>query len=118
MSNQTNRRNSVRLNIQEALSLTIISTTQSPELEGKVFNGSTMDISTTGLRLMLSSPLPPNSIINMSITLENAPNEFLLSGKVRWCREFKQEDTYQAGIVLHKNINDEIDYNRWREAVK
>jgi len=118
MSDQNNRRTSTRHDQQEVLSLTIISTSQNPELLGKKFNGSTVDISATGLRIKLHSMLPADSTINMLIVLKDDSNEFFLTGKVRWCREIEAEDTYQAGVVLQGIINTETDYQRWREIVK
>jgi hypothetical protein len=113
-----NRRTSTRRDQQEVLSLTIISTSLNPELLGKKLNGSTVDISATGLRIKLDCALPADSTINMSIMLKNDPGEFFLTGKVRWCREIKTEDLFQAGIVLNGIINTETDYKRWREIVK
>lgn len=113
-----NRRNSTRHDQQEVLSLTIISSSLNPELLGKTINASTVDISATGLRIKLDSILPADSTINMSIELKDDPGEFFLTGKVRWCREIKEEDIYQAGIVLHGIINTGTDYKRWRELVK
>ncbi|MDH5611688.1 MAG: PilZ domain-containing protein [Gammaproteobacteria bacterium] len=118
MPDQNNRRISTRRDQQEVLSLTIISTSRNPELLGKKLNGSTVDISATGLRIKLSSALPADSTINMSIELKDDPSEFFLSGKVRWCRVIEAEDTYQAGVVLHAIMNTETDYKRWREIVK
>jgi len=112
------RRTSHRRDQQEVLSLTIISTSQNPELLGKKFSGSTVDISRSGLRIKLESALPTDSTINMSIALKNDPGEFFLTGKVRWCREINSEEVYQAGVVLDGRINTETDYNRWREIVK
>ena len=118
MSALNNRRNSTRHDQQEVLSLTIISSSLNPELLGKKIDASTVDVSATGLRIKVDSILPADSTINMSIQLKHDPGEFFLTGKVRWCREIKEADIYQAGIMLLGIINTATDYERWRRIVK
>ena len=113
-----NRRADERHDHQEALSLTIIFTSQNPELLGRTLKGSTIDISASGLRIILGAALPSDSTIDVSIALKDDPDKFFLSGKVRWCRETEEEGIYQIGIVLQGLINTETDYNRWRMTVK
>lgn len=116
MSNQS-RRIDERHDLQEALSLTIIFTSQNPKLLGKTLKGSTVDISASGLRIALGTPLPQNSTIDVSVTLKGDPNKYFLSGKVRWCRDADEEGVYQIGITLPDLINTDTDYKRWREIV-
>ena len=118
MSEQINRRADKRHIQHEALSLTIIFTSQNPGLLGKTLKGSTIDISSSGLRIVLGTPLPPDSTIDMSLTLKDDPNKFFLSGKVRWCHAAEEEDMHEVGIVLQDLINTETDYKRWRKTVK
>lgn len=118
MSDQANRRADKRHDHKEALSLTIIFTSQNPALLGKTLKGSTIDVSASGLRILLKTPLPADSTIDVSITLKDDPYKYFLSGKVRWCRETKEEGTYQVGIVIQDLINTETDYKRWRKALK
>ncbi len=118
MSDQNNRRADKRHTQQEALSLTIIFTSQNPGLLGRRINGSTIDISASGLRIVLGTALPVDSTIDMSIALKDDPDKYFLSGKVRWCRETTEEGTYQVGIVLQDLINTETDYKRWRKKLK
>ena len=118
MTDQKNRRADTRHIQHEALSLTIIFTSQNPGLLGRTLKGSTIDISASGLRIMMGTALPPDSTIDMSIALKDNPDKFFLSGKVRWCRETTEEGTYQVGIVLQDLINTETDYKRWRKTVK
>ena len=113
-----NRRADKRHEQHEALSLTIIFTSQNPGLLGRTIKGSTIDVSTSGLRIQLGTALPPDSTIDMSLTLKDDPNKFFLSGKVRWCKETEEADIYQIGIILQDLINTETDYKRWRKTVK
>lgn len=115
---ESNRRADTRHNLQEAVSMTIIFTSQNPGLLGRTVKGSTIDISSSGLRIILQTALPTDSTIDVSIALKGDPNKFFLSGKVRWCRETTEAGTYQVGIVLQDLINTETDYKRWRKTVK
>ena len=113
-----NRRADKRHSHQEALSLTIIFTSQNPGLLGRTLKGSTVDISASGLRIALGTALPPDSTIDVSIALKDDPDKFFLSGKVRWCKETEEAGIYQIGIVLQELINTETDFKRWRKTVK
>ena len=118
MSEEINRRVDKRINQQEALKLSIIFSSENPGLLGKTLKGSTIDISASGLQITLGTALPPDSTIDMSITLKDDPDKYFLSGKVRWCRESEEEGMYQVGIVLQDLINTETDYKRWRKTLK
>ena len=121
MSEEVNRRVDKRISQKEALKLSIIFSSENPGLLGKTLKGSTIDISASGLRITLGTALPPNSTIDMSITLKDDPEKYFLSGKVRWCRAAEDEDEegmYHVGIVLQDLINTETDYKRWRKSFK
>lgn len=118
MSDYKNRRADRRHDHKEALSLTIIFTSQNPALLGRTLKGSTVDVSASGLRIQLKTPLPAESTIDVSITLKDDPYKYFLSGKVRWCRETNEEGSYQVGIVIQDLVNTETDYKRWRKTVK
>ena len=112
------RRADERHEQQEAISLTIIFTSQNPGLLGRTLKGSTIDISSSGLRIQLGTALPPSSTIDMSIALKGNSDKFFLSGKVRWCKETEEAGVYQIGIVLQDLLNTATDYKRWRKTVK
>jgi len=118
MSNDINRRSEPRHQQQEALSLTIVFSSLNPGLLGKRLKGSTIDISSSGLRITLPTALEPDSTIDMSITLKDDPDKFFLSGKVRWCKEAEEPGNYHIGIVLQDLFNTDTDYKRWRKVVK
>jgi len=117
MFDQSNRRSDKRVVRREALSLTIIFTSQNPSLLGRTITGSTLDISASGLGLILDTELPTDSTIDLSIILTGDTKEFFLSGKVCWCREV-EEGMYKIGIILNDLINTESDLKRWRKALK
>lgn len=115
---KTNRRADERHEQHEALSLTIIFTSQNPGLLGRTLKSSTIDISASGLQIQLGTALPQDSTIDMSLTLKDDPKKFFLSGKVRWCRETDEDGIYQIGIILQDLINTDTDYKRWQKTVK
>ncbi|MFC1588748.1 PilZ domain-containing protein [Pseudomonadota bacterium] len=118
MSDNINRRSEERHSVQEALNLTIVFSSENPGLLGKRLKGSTIDISSSGLQITLATALIPDSTIDMSILLKDDPDKFFLSGKVRWCRENKEEGNYHIGIALQDLFNTDTDYKRWRKVVK
>lgn len=117
MKNFEERRADKRIAHTEAVSLKILFTSENPSFLGKNLDGSTLDISASGLRLSLQSELPVDSTIDVAVTLKDSPRQYFLSGKVRWCKKV-EDGSYQAGIALQDLINTETDYKAWRAALK
>ena len=113
MPDHIERRVDKRISQTEAVSLKILFTSESPGLLGKTLQGSTVDISASGLKLALQSELPVDSTIDVSVTLKGNSKQYFLSGKVRWCKKIDGSN-YQAGIALQDLINTETDYKAWR----
>jgi len=118
MSDNDERRVDQRIAQAAPFSLKIIFTSENPTLLGKSIYGSTIDISASGLGLALDTPLPKDSTIDVVITLKGSDKQYFLSGKVRWCRENKDEGDYSVGIALQDLTNTDTDFKAWREALK
>jgi len=118
MPDNDERRADKRVAQAAAFSLKIIFTSDNPALLGKNLYGSTIDISTSGLKLALQSELPVDSTIDVVITLKGDPKQYFLSGKVRWCKNADDNTNYHVGIALQDLVNTDTDYKAWREALK
>ena len=118
MTDNHERRVDKRITETAAFSLKIIFTSENPNLLGKSLYGSTIDVSASGLGLALDSPLPKDSTIDVVVTLKGNSKQYFLSGKVRWCRENKDDGKHHVGIALQDLTNTDTDYKAWREALK
>ena len=118
LDNEEERRENERITQAAAYSLKIIFISENPNMLGKSLYGSTIDISASGLGLALDNPLPKGSTIDVIVTLQGSAKQYFLSGKVRWCRENKEDKLHHVGLVLQDLTNTDTDYKAWREALK
>lgn len=116
MANNHERRSERRYNLHQAIVVKIMFASESPHLLGKRLQGSTADVSASGVKVLLNTDLPVDSTIDISVTLNN--NDYFLSGKVRWTEEASIPGMYHIGISLQDLFNTDTDFKGWKEAIK
>lgn len=114
----TERRNSARFQIQEALNMKIAFSSENPNLLGKTLAGSTVDVSATGLRIELNQPIKMDSVLDVWVTLKDTTKRYFLTGNVRWCTEMDVGGFYQIGVVLRERSDTITDLESWQAAFK
>jgi hypothetical protein len=101
----------------KAKSLKIKSASGAPQLANKEFEGSTVNISASGLQIILDHEIPLNSSIDVWVTLDGDTRQHFLSGEIRWCSEAKPNE-FHIGILLKNRSDMETDYTHWRGTFK
>ena len=64
-SHHDERRAEVRIDHKEELNLKIVFSSENPGLLGKTLDGSTVDVSASGLRIMLNQPIQIDSVLDV-----------------------------------------------------
>lgn len=81
-----------------------------------VINGALKDVSASGLKISLDTPLPVKSIVKLSIFIEEEDLIFLVSGVILWCAISNNKSTeprFDCGIeILYEQ--DGTDFYDWR----
>jgi hypothetical protein len=116
MSNFEERRVYPRIEQSEAVEAKIVFTSDNPRQLGKILDGSTVDVSASGLRLSLQAPLTVNSTIDINVILRPDFMEYFLSAKVRWCKQM-DDSSYHVGVALQDLLDIPTDYNAWQAAL-
>ena len=111
------RRVHEHMEYSEDVELKIVFTSDNPHLLGNTLKGNTVDISASGLRLSLQSPLKVNSTIDLTVILQPDCLEYFLSAKVRWCKQM-EDGCYQVGVALQDLFDTPTDYKAWQVALK
>ncbi len=117
MLNFEERRVARRTQHTYAVKLKIVFSSDNPRALGQVLDGSTVDVSASGLRLSLPQPLVVNSTIDINVTLDRDFREYYLSAKVRWCKQI-DDGSYQAGAELQDISDTPTDYRAWKMMFK
>ncbi|VAW58626.1 hypothetical protein MNBD_GAMMA11-895 [hydrothermal vent metagenome] len=112
------RRGAKRQLTKEALNLKIVFSSENPGLLGRTINGSTVDISATGLRIEMKQKIKMDSVLDVWVTLKDNHKKYFLTGNVRWCSEENEDGLYQIGVVLRERSDTVTDLNSWRAVFK
>lgn len=112
------RRAATRFELKEALELKIVFSSENPGLLGKRLNGSTIDISATGLRIELNHAVKIDSVLDVWVTLKGKGRKYFLTGNVRWCDEKESNDGFLIGIVLRERADTVTDLVSWQDEFK
>ncbi len=118
LNNIEERRSDPRFEYKDQLSLKIVFSSENPSLLGKNIDGSTLDISASGLRIELNHPIKIDSVLDVWVSLKNLNKKFFLTGNVRWVNETAKPGIYQIGLVLRERTDTVTDLSSWKATLK
>lgn len=119
MENQVeNRRAALRVTLKEALNMKIVFSSENPNLLGKTLCGSTIDASSSGLRIELSQKIKIDSVLDVWVTLKETKKKYFLTGNVRWCQPMGTGEYFQIGVVLRERSDTITDLDSWQAVFK
>ncbi|MCB1644088.1 MAG: PilZ domain-containing protein [Pseudomonadales bacterium] len=90
-----------RIEREEELVVQVIACKTEPELVGAYLSARTLDVSATGMKLVLYVPLPEGT--RLTVEVKNA-DHLQIEGEVRW---FEAGDIIKAGVMLDE-LSDSI----------
>lgn len=103
----------------ENINIKIVFSSENPGLLGKKIDGSTVDVSASGMRLTLGNPIRVDSVLDVWVSSTTDKNhKYFLTGNVRWCNKSEQPGLYQIGLVLRERTDTTTDLRSWQEAFK
>lgn len=118
MNEAAERRADERFEHNDQLSLKIVFSSENPSLLGKNVDGSTLDISASGLRIELNQQIKIDSVLDVWVSLKNLNKKFFLTGNVRWVNETARPGIYQIGLVLRERTDTVTDLSSWKATLK
>jgi len=105
------RRGARRLLREEAVRVKILASPRHPEVAGQVIDCSTVDMSATGLRLLLEAAVEPASYLELEVEMTEPDEHILLCGEVMWSRETEAQGYFLIGVMLV----DGLQLARWQQ---
>ena len=118
VSKQDERRVETRFDRKEELSMKIVFSSENPDLLGKTLDGATLDVSASGMRIMLNRPIKIDSVLDVWVNLKEQNKKYFLTGNVRWCNETEVGGNYQIGLVLRERTDTVTDLSSWQDIFK
>jgi len=113
-----NRRAALRVDLKEALNMKIVFSSENPNLLGKTLCGSTIDVSSSGLRIELNQKIKIDSVLDVWVTLKETQKKYFLTGNVRWCQSMETGEYFQIGVVLRERSDTVTDLDSWQSVFK
>lgn len=110
------RRAAPRFMRDESLLVKIIASPARPELTDMTVECATVDVSTTGLRVLLACPVTPGSQLALEVEALEQEECFFLGGVVQWSREAEVAGTYLIGVQLFDATG--FDLERWQRRFR
>lgn len=108
--NQADLREDTRIPVHTQAFFLIYDCTEEPALEGTIVHGVLVDIARQGMRLETNTPVPPGTIISMTVAQTGTGvTLYNLTCEVRWAGT--HSEAYHLGISIF-NIEE---YEKWQE---
>lgn len=105
------RRNAPRLLRDENVVVKILAAPERPELVGTVIECGTVDVSATGLRILLETAVAAGSQLGLEVDVADQGQRYFLGGEVMWSRETEAAGIYLIGVHLLEGNGFEME--RW-----
>ena len=118
MQHHDERRVDPRFEQKEDISLKIVFSSEHPGLLGKNLTGETLDISASGLGLLLPCSIKLDSVLDVWLSLHKENKKYFLTGNVRWCRENPDGEGFLVGLVLRERTDTITDLTSWKKSLK
>ena len=109
---QTGERRSVcRFLRHEAVSVQVLLPCPDGSCSSKVVDSETLDISQSGLRIVLPEALAAHRIFDICVEFRNNPRRLLLTGETRWCRYNEDSRDFEIGMAIQDGEG--TDFDAW-----
>ena len=98
--NEVNRRVHERVVQKGYIKVVVEACPDAPPLEGEIFQCTTRDLSSGGLKMVVHSAVPVGSMIRVYVTFSNPNAEFENTARVAWSHEITTGILQQYGLGL------------------
>ena len=105
------RRAAGRLRLRESLFIQLLLPCLNDVCPSRVVDSVTVDVSKTGLRILLPEAVEAERLFDICVELRASPKRFLLTGETRWCRYDEEEHGYEVGIEIQDGEG--TDFDAW-----
>ena len=95
----------------------VLFSSDNPRVLGRTFSCSAIDVTKSGIQINSLLPLAINSVLDLSVTMEDSGHEYMVTGDVKWCK-FGTGVSYKIGIQLKSRPGTATDLDNWKRLIK
>ena len=112
----------VQINREEPLyrvnfKIKVLFSSDNPRILGRTFSCSGIEVSKNRIQINSLTPLAINSVLDLSITLEDSARKYLVTGDVKSCK-YGTGVSYAVGIQLKSRSGTATDLDNWKRLIK
>src|SRR3990172_2215542 len=115
----TELRQNPRIPERAEISVRIEYAPEMKDLEGRVFNSNSVDLSLGGLQMLVEFPVPVGAALELKVTFHDSAKTYRHKGLVIWDDEMDplgpQQPMHKAGVQF--NTLDNPQFFAWRAAI-
>jgi PilZ domain-containing protein len=105
---------------QADVSVRVRTAPEAEALEGKIFPSHSEDVSMSGMKLNIDTPVPIGAILDLEVMLSNSPIKYEMTANVVWADEsadsnMEQDSGCDVGVILSIQSNSQLAL--WNAAV-
>jgi hypothetical protein len=127
--NTEERRNHQRLQEQNSVAIRVLSSPDTPAMEGRTYFCTTGDLSAGGLRFNVQQSVPVGTMLELRVAFSQPISTYRHIGKVVWVKETEAAPPFAVGVEFtdtapkemaawQKIVTQKIDYSERRAARK
>jgi hypothetical protein len=116
--NEVNRRMHERVVQKGYIKVVVVACPDAPPLEGEIFQCTTRDLSSGGLKMVVHSPVPVGSMIRVYVTFNDPNAEFENIARVAWSQEIATGILLQYGLGLEFTNTKSSSGHVWESMVR
>lgn len=95
----------------------VLFSSDNPRVLGRTFLCSGIEVSKNRIQINSLTPLAINSVLDLSITLEDSARKYLVTGDVKSCK-YGTGVSYAIGIQLKSRSGTTTDLDNWKRLIK
>ncbi|MDF1782271.1 MAG: PilZ domain-containing protein [Alcanivoracaceae bacterium] len=111
----TENRRHPRIFREDTLSVKVIDSARGTPAEGPALYCSTVDISASGMQILITDPLPIRQLLDIWIVLSDNVGTFNLTGKINRIVELDDPDEPEGFLTGIELLDTSPDIKAWRE---
>ncbi|VAW61785.1 hypothetical protein MNBD_GAMMA11-2240 [hydrothermal vent metagenome] len=91
----------------------VLFSSENPSLLGNTVRTTAIEMSPKSIRLEVEHPVEIDSVLDISVSMDNSDRSYNLTGNIRW-RLPSTQGKYQAILVLRERMDVRSDFKAWQ----
>jgi len=115
MTSSPEERIETRIESNFTIFIEVVSSSVDHSSPGNVILCNSLDVSTSGLQVVVDEPIPVNSILRLCLDMKDREPIFVI-GEVKWQRPDNESEGTRIGFLLFES--EDTDIKAWKDSIE